>query len=704
MNTCILTITIDTERDCSPDWSTSNPLTFRSITEGIPEKLQPLFNEYGAKPTYLLSSEVLEDNLSVQTLKKLDGEYELGTHLHAEYIDPQKKFTTYAGTLSSDFQSSYQEEIEHAKMKNLTLLFKEKFGYNPTSFRAGRFGMGENTICSLEKLGYTVDTSVTPHTYWHNSPNPRSYIGFHEQPYFLNNKNIKKAGKSTIMEIPITIYRTWWGRIPFINRFSRFSLWLRPFQFTVSQMYSVIDYYRKKYSAYDNVILNMMFHSMEVIPQASPYPQTDKEVASFLADIRAVLEYCKLKGIQFHTLSETYELWKKKIIQVIPTLQTGGAEKTAVFLTKNISISEKRKSKIVCFFGDGGKLEEELDGSQIIILPEILPVRLIKGWYRRFKKKPSFSQVFDRTSLQLKPTPLYMLREIIQAIRCWCLFKREKPYVVNIHQIHCKFALLAAKAAGIPRVFYTHHNILSLRHTKPEIALLPFCLRYCDKVIAVSNAVKQEFINIGIPSEKIEVIHPPVLDIDEKTKINFKKAGSPLVLGTASNLGPVKGVAYLLEAIQLLNKQTGVDVVLKIAGERGLRDSLESKSYELGIDKYVEFTGAYKGNEGLARFMNQIDIFVLPSLSESWSIVLMEAMFFGKPIIASNTGGIPELIKNEITGILIPPQSPQDIAKAVKWFLEDLSRIGIMGETGHNYWEKHFTKEKIINTYESLYQ
>ncbi|HEY5588584.1 MAG TPA: hypothetical protein VIK86_06480, partial [Candidatus Paceibacterota bacterium] len=148
-----LTVSIDVEPDCSPSWNYSNPLTFKGVSIGIKDCLQPLFNKYGIVPSYLINNIVLEDNKSVNILKNLEGEYELGTHLHPEFIEPEKLFFDYAGKKGEANCCFYKPDIEFEKIKNITELFENKFGYKPTSFRAGRFSAGKNTIASLIKLG-----------------------------------------------------------------------------------------------------------------------------------------------------------------------------------------------------------------------------------------------------------------------------------------------------------------------------------------------------------------------------------------------------------------------------------------------------------------------------------------------------------------------------------------------------------------------
>jgi hypothetical protein len=92
-----LVITIDVEPDCSSTWKYSNPLTFNGVKEGIAKRLQPLFNKYKACPTYLINNVVMEDEQSVRVFLDLQGNFELGTHLHSEFIQPEKIFVDYAG-------------------------------------------------------------------------------------------------------------------------------------------------------------------------------------------------------------------------------------------------------------------------------------------------------------------------------------------------------------------------------------------------------------------------------------------------------------------------------------------------------------------------------------------------------------------------------------------------------------------------------
>lgn len=285
--------TIDTECDHDPAWRRSKPLRFESITAGLPDRLQPLFRAAGAVPTYLLTVEVLENAASVAALRTLDGRHELGTHLHSAFIEPEKKFHDYAGVESPDFQCHCSPEVEFAKLENLTRLFFHSFGRRPKTFRAGRYGAGPNTIPALERLGYSVDTSVTPYVRWSHPEGDVDYRHAPEQPYFPRRGSLTEPeapGRvGTVLEIPVTVR----------PRRIRRPQWLRPWFSSVAAMKEVARYHLERHRDQPLVVLNMMFHSMEVVPKATPYPQSGDDVQRFLDDLATVLDWCRTEGFEF---------------------------------------------------------------------------------------------------------------------------------------------------------------------------------------------------------------------------------------------------------------------------------------------------------------------------------------------------------------------------------------------------------------------
>lgn len=288
-------------------------MQFHSVTEGIPRLLMPLFRRYAVRPTFLLSPEVIQSDECCRVLEAIP-DCELGTHLHGEFIPPDAE-PAPARTVTPQLQ--YDPRVEFEKLANLTKLFESKFGFRPRGFRAGRFGVGRHTLRFLSEVGYLVDSSVTP--FWsHNFGNrlERSYWGAPIQPYFPKWDDPRKRGKSTILEVPVTIVHPRFARWPkwllrkirrpgqWMQKFLRFipsdepnkSLWLRPWRSTVKEMMYVADTVVNLAPSRCSVVLNMMYHSVEVIPGASPYPQTKADVQRFLDD----------QGRFFQYLFETY--------------------------------------------------------------------------------------------------------------------------------------------------------------------------------------------------------------------------------------------------------------------------------------------------------------------------------------------------------------------------------------------------------------
>lgn len=305
MSKILMSVTIDTECDKSLDWSNSNPMSFSSIIYGIPSILQPIFKKFSIRPTYFLSPEVIDNNECVDVLNNIANECELGTHLHADYIDPERTFINFDGKETHAFQTDFSNEIEFQKLQNLTQNFTSAFNFSPKVFRAGRYAANSNTIRSLSELGYKVDSSFTPHIKWES---PIGSLIDHqdspEQPYFCHHSNIYKEGNSSLLEIPVTIIK---GTKFFIMEKH---LWLRPKFSSLKEIKKIIKYMKSTYAENEFIVLNMMFHSQEIIPNASPYTKTEEEVATYINFLETVFEIAKEENIDFLTLEEIYEAFR----------------------------------------------------------------------------------------------------------------------------------------------------------------------------------------------------------------------------------------------------------------------------------------------------------------------------------------------------------------------------------------------------------
>lgn len=273
-------------------------------------------------PTYLVNNVVLEDKRSCEVLKHLPGKFELGTHLHPEFIEPNKTEYDYAGKKGEVNSCFLDPAIEFEKIKSITDLFWQQFNYAPSSFRAGRFSAGANTIDSLVKLGYKSDTSVTPHVVWNDKTRERpvNYSNAKEQPYFIKKGTILDEDASgALLEVPVTIStkktsivkelkRTWLGLRHNIE--SHRPVWLRPVFSDLHQFIDLAEEYGRNYDRNEIVVYNMMFHNVEVMPGLSPYTRTENDCKAYLDQLEKFFIYCAGKNIRGITLTDVYNLYR----------------------------------------------------------------------------------------------------------------------------------------------------------------------------------------------------------------------------------------------------------------------------------------------------------------------------------------------------------------------------------------------------------
>ena len=303
MTRAYLSITIDTECDKGPRWKCEHPIAFSGVTRAIPERLTPLFRMYGAKPTYLLSPEVMRHEASVETLHALGAEADLGSHLHGEFAEPD----SCEPEETKIFQREYPRAVEKAKLTYLTDLFRTTFGRHPRTFRAGRFGIGENSIDLLTELGYEVESSVTPNLDWTSAGAPGlAFPNAPTQPYVPSAQEPWKRGNAKLLEVPVTIRPRLGQRLPFVGKWIE-ARWLRPTHGTEESIVSVArDEIAEARAANPErpVVLTAMFHNVEVMPGKSPYARDDAEANGIVKRLAALLAFAKKEGIAVVGLSE----------------------------------------------------------------------------------------------------------------------------------------------------------------------------------------------------------------------------------------------------------------------------------------------------------------------------------------------------------------------------------------------------------------
>ena len=224
--------------------------------------------------------------------------------------------------------------------------------------------------------------------------------------------------------------------------------------------------------------------------------------------------------------------------------------------------------------------------------------------------------------------------------------------------------------------------------------------RRVDGVVAISQPIVEILVKAGVDPKRICRIHSGVdasrfgLSADRP-----RPDSDPVVVGSAAVMEERKGHRYLLEAARLL-KDRGYQIRYLIAGEGSLRKSLEAMVETLGLREEVRFAGFISD---VAAFLAGIDIFAMPSLYEGLGVAVLEAMAAGKPVVATNVGGLAESIIDSMTGFLVAPRDSQALADAIGKLAGEKSLAHEMGQRGAARVQEHFSLETMTAKNEAYY-
>ncbi|MBN1383315.1 MAG: glycosyltransferase [Elusimicrobia bacterium] len=315
------------------------------------------------------------------------------------------------------------------------------------------------------------------------------------------------------------------------------------------------------------------------------------------------------------------------------------------------------------------------------------------------------------------------VKDIIAFIRIFLFLRKEKPYIVHTHS--SKAGILGRWAAFCynlkirnPRlvsdeserakseirikivhsshghVFYGYYGRL-----KSRLFVLAerITAKFTDMIVALTEGEKEESLalSIGQP-DKWVVIHSGISNISSEAGISpprlaelRRKLGIPgdaVVVGTLARLDPVKGVKYFIESIPLivssLTLSLSHSLAFLIVGDGSERKNLEYMVDGLELNDEVIFTGWRNDTSELTSIM---DIYVQPSLNEGMGKTIVAASLLGKPVVASRVQGIPDVVINGKTGILVPPEDPEKLASAILTLIKDKPLRKLMGEEGRKW-------------------
>lgn len=367
---------------------------------------------------------------------------------------------------------------------------------------------------------------------------------------------------------------------------------------------------------------------------------------------------------------------KKKILIVITKSNFGGAQRYVYDIARSL----KGEFDIAVACGGNGLLVGKLSAEGVRTVP--IPF-------------------LDRDVNPLKDTLAFF--------RLHSLIRKEDPDVLHLNSSKIGgLGALAGRIAGVPRIIFTAHG-WAWNENRGMISKLFIRLVYIltfvfsHYVIAVSEAIRDQALSLPF-ANKMKVIRHGIDDalVYDKTiarnMLPKKSLGVNMIVGTVAELHPIKGLAYSIEAFSLMKD---LDASYVIWGEGDERKKLEALITKHGLEEKVFLQGPVPD---AALLMKAFDCFLLPSLSEALGYVILEAGRAGVPVIATSVGGIPEIITDMKSGILVHPKNAKEIARAVRFMAQNKDKMDVMAHALNKTVTERFSIGPMIEATKKIYE
>ena len=275
------------------------------------------------------------------------------------------------------------------------------------------------------------------------------------------------------------------------------------------------------------------------------------------------------------------------------------------------------------------------------------------------------------------------------------LFRRWKTDILHTHDPKTLiYGAPAARLARVSHVVHTCHGNIIPPFSRAAFAFRT-AFRCADAMVCVSDGTVQQMVEIGIDPRRIRIILNGI-DTSVFRFVGPKPGGSGV---TVARLSPEKDIGSLLRAMAII-RQTCPTFTLEIAGDGVCKADLLVMSRDLGIESQVRFLGQVRDVRAV---LENASLFILPSLTEGVSLTLLEAMACGLPVVSTRVGGTPEVVVEGETGLLVPPGSPEELAKSILKLLQEPEHSREMGVKARRRLEDIFNIRQMVAKYEEMY-
>ncbi len=365
---------------------------------------------------------------------------------------------------------------------------------------------------------------------------------------------------------------------------------------------------------------------------------------------------------------------KKRVLHLIDSTGQGGAEKVFLYIIKNLGGNYK-------FF---------------VILPD-------KGWlYEKIIQLPHVDVILIDGSGRANFSFVYKLIQIVL---------KNKITIVHSHLFGTS---VYASLIGIicqKTVICTFHGFIDTDLKDPLLKLKFFLINNgAKKIISVSDHLTRYIENIiGRRTEKCTTIYNGIPlesgdnhinSLCEREKIGLSK--DDIVIGSVGNIKHAKGYAYLIKAAKLIHNQNSrCKFIIAGFAEGQFFDDLIKLRNRLSLEDTVKFIGY---QEDVNKVFGIMDIFMLPSLSEGFSLATIEAMAREIPVIVTESGGPQEIVKNNFSGLIVKVADENALAKAVIYYLNNPSKMELFTINAKKNVYNNFSIKNMITKYKQLYE
>ena len=292
----------------------------------------------------------------------------------------------------------------------------------------------------------------------------------------------------------------------------------------------------------------------------------------------------------------------------------------------------------------------------------------------------------------------------------WRRLRHAAPRLLHVHHVWPaadRYLATLAGAAGVPHLVVTEH-IEGRTHSPAQRALKRGELERADAVTAVCASVADSLVrDYGVERSRVRVVpngtDPPDLEAERHVAHQIRvELGAGLqrpLWVCAARLEEQKGQAVLLDALAELRRR-GLEFRVAFAGEGSRRAALEARTRELGLTERVRFLGQV---EAIGPLLLAADAVVLPSLWEGLPLSLLEALARARPVVASRVGGIPEVIEDGASGVLVEPSDPIALAEVLESLQRRPDLAILLGTAGAEIVRQGYSWTRLIERFEAVY-